>query len=518
MHKRILESLSLSTILFGVNTFGQILAVPILLSGWGEQVYGEWLALTNVTASLSVLNFGVQSYILNILIGHQVRGEIEQGTRALHASVRLYALLGSLIIIITVIISFLPDLTKSLNIVSTSEIDARVIVFVQGIFTAYTIFSGLLMTLLIVNNQQPRRLRYSLITRIVVLGIPTVVALLRQTPAVAALWSTLLLGFVGIVQIQDTRRNSRFLIGFSQSTWHDSISLLRPSFAFFAVTVAGTLLTSGMTIAISTFIGAAAVALFNTTLMLTNFVRIFLNQGLNILWPEITRIAVSPEQKEQLIIWHRFMLKIVTLFGLFTSAGLIIFGDAILSLWTQSELIPDTSLNFLLAVYLLLELPTIVDVVFGLATNHQNETLGVSILTSLLSITVAVLLLPQVGIQGAGLGLIAGQFLKLLWIIRLGSQWTSDRYSLLLRAWLGDSWLTIGAIIIGVFICVQLADPFFQIFGLALIIGMSFSIGWSSWLTKTERTFIRKSIALFSLSTKLPLLKGVTKSKSISDE
>src|SRR5690349_17466893 len=50
-----------------LNTGGQLLVVPVLLAGWGRQLYGEWLALSAAAASLAVLDLGMQSYVVNRL-------------------------------------------------------------------------------------------------------------------------------------------------------------------------------------------------------------------------------------------------------------------------------------------------------------------------------------------------------------------------------------------------------------------------------------------------------------------
>ena len=79
MIRRIISGLGLSSAIIMVTMVGQILTVPILLTRWGAQIYGEWLTLTALAGTLSMLNLGVQSYVTNRLIAYYVRGEISRG-------------------------------------------------------------------------------------------------------------------------------------------------------------------------------------------------------------------------------------------------------------------------------------------------------------------------------------------------------------------------------------------------------------------------------------------------------
>src|ERR1017187_1688812 len=114
--RRFSAAFTISTATMVVTMAGQIFAVPLYLAHWGAPVYGEWLALTNLGASLSVLNLGVQSYVTNDLVMHYVRGQITEGTRVLHAAIRLYAVLACLIIVIAGTLAFMPGVPALLRI------------------------------------------------------------------------------------------------------------------------------------------------------------------------------------------------------------------------------------------------------------------------------------------------------------------------------------------------------------------------------------------------------------------
>src|ERR1700752_3821944 len=158
MNRRLFSSLGLSNLITVVTIVGQLVAVPIYLTRWGTQIYGEWLTLTNLVASLSILNLGVQSYVGNVLIACYVRGDLDEGTRVLHAALRLYTLLCGIAFAIALGLAALPGLPAWLNISVTPAPHVRLIVVVQGMISTYAILGGLLMNLFRVTGQLPRQL------------------------------------------------------------------------------------------------------------------------------------------------------------------------------------------------------------------------------------------------------------------------------------------------------------------------------------------------------------------------
>ncbi|MFT5284217.1 MAG: O-antigen/teichoic acid export membrane protein, partial [Planctomycetota bacterium] len=65
---------------------GQLVLVPIFLRAWGEARYGEWLTLSAMAAQIALVDFGVQTYVVNRLNQNYARGEIDQYNRVLHSA------------------------------------------------------------------------------------------------------------------------------------------------------------------------------------------------------------------------------------------------------------------------------------------------------------------------------------------------------------------------------------------------------------------------------------------------
>jgi O-antigen/teichoic acid export membrane protein len=491
MIRRILAGMGLSTGIILVTMVGQVVAVPMYLTHWGTQIYGEWLILTNLIANLSFLNLGVQSYVSNRLIAHYVRGELDEGTHLLHAALRLYVVLCSLALAVTLALVACPGIPAWLQIIETPAIHARLILGIQGLLATYAILGGLLMSLFRVTQQLPRQLRYALIERIVFLAVPMAVAVLGGYPLRASLVSGLVIAGVVCVEIWDVNRRSPYPIGLSGSSWRAPMALLGPSLVFFAVSVATPLLSTGMTVVISTVIGAVAVAVFNTTLMLSNMIRLMINQGLNVLWPEITAAAAVAGAPGRLARWHRLIIKLVGGLVLIASAGLSLFGADVLAVWTRGKIQVDPWLNLLLVVYLVIQTPALVSRVFGLATNHQGEVFRVEVTTAIISISLAVWMLPRLGVRGVALALIIGQAIGTVWVMKLACRWTSDAWTSLLKEGVVRGLPTV-LIMVLMSLGIRYLRPgvIGQALGFAGAGIIATYLAWRTWFTNSERSLV----------------------------
>lgn len=491
MFKRIVSSLGLSAIIYAIVTVGQIISVPLLLRAWGDGLYGEWLALTNLVASLNLLNAGVQTHVMNLLIGNFVRGEIEAGERTLHAALRLYVLLCSLALLATLFLAFTPQLASFLNIRALPAAHMRAIVLIQGLLATYAILEGLLMSLLIVTKQMPRRLVYSLVERIAFLGIPILVALLGGFPLAVSIAIAVIMFGIAVAQFLDVRRRSPFSLGLKAGTWKTSFALLFPSLTFFAVTLSYQLLTTGVVVVISARIGPAAVALYATTLMLTNFVRSLAFQGLNVLWPEITSDAALGSRR--LFFWYCLAQKLIGVFVVVMAMTLYLLGPEILAYWTQGELAVDATLNAILVLYLLVHAPELVARTFGLATDRQAQIFKVELGAALLAILLSLLLIPAFGLRGVAWALVIAQSLGSSVMLVLALGWTRGAW----RAWLGGVALrslpgAILALLASVFVAFLVPGVWEKGVSALLAIVVYLFIAWAFWFSVDEKHLLQR--------------------------
>ena len=487
--RRLIAGLGLSGCIILISLVGRVASVPVLLTYWGTEMYGEWVVLTSLVASLSVLNLGVQSYASNRMIACYVREETEEGSRILQAALRLYLVLCSLALLGTLFLVIWPYTMPWLRINSIPTLHARVILAVQGGLATYAVVGGLLMGLFRVTQQYPRQLVYNLVERIILLGGPLCTAWLGGLPVHSSLGVALLIAVVTIIALRDVFRRTPFSLGFSEASWGDSLALVIPSISFFGVSVAATLLSTGMVVAISKTSGSLAVIVFTTTLMLTNLVRLVIQQAMNILWPEITSIASRGGESNRLIQWHRLSLKLVCTMALLASTTIVLLGPEVLAAWTRGRVEIDVGLNQLLVLYLLIQAPALVSNIFGLATNHQKELLFLHFVVTGISLLIAWFLLSSLGVSAVAIGLIAGQVIGTIWSFGLVCHWLSDGWGGLVSDVLGRGLLPISAVFLVTYglagTPMGLKERILVVFFVTLLTLVG---AWKLWFTKSQAT------------------------------
>lgn len=491
MFKRIVSGLGLSAIIFAIVTVGQIISVPLLLHSWGDNLYGEWLALTNLVASLNLLNAGVQTHVLNLLIGHYVRGEIEQGKRLLQSALRLYLVLCGLALTATLVLAFTPSLGSFLNIHDLPQAHLRLIILIQGLLATYTILEGLLMSLLIVTQQMPRRLLYALIERIVFIGVPILVAALGGFPLTVSMILALVMLGIAWTQVRDVRQRSPFPPGLAAGSWTGAFALLLPSLTFFAVTLSYQLLTTGVVVVVSWGIGPAAVALYSTTLMLTNFVRSLLSQGLTVLWPEIT--SDSAQGSQNLFSWYRLSLKLMGTFAMAMALVLYTLGPDVLYYWTGGRLEVDAVLNAVLVLYLIVHVPELVARTFGLATSRQSQIFKVELSTALLAILLSLFLIPSQGLRGVAWALVICQSLGSILVMRLALHWTLGTWQVWAKEVMARGFPSfLWAVLTGFFITALVSNIWERGIFIILSVLVYIVLAWFLWFSKDEKDLLRR--------------------------
>lgn len=475
-----------------VTMIAQILLVPVLLTAWGSAVYGEWLVLTNLASSLSIMNFGVQSYVCNLLIACYVKGEIEEGTRLLQSALFLYILFTGLTLLIVVMLGLSSGLLDWIKIEQISSLHGRIILVVYGCLAAYAISGGLLLSLFQVTKQMPRQLTYGLLERVIMLGSPMLVAWFGGLPVSAAVATALLLCGLIVVELRDVWKRSPFVIGLARADRSLALSFIKPGLTFFAVSLAALMISTGVTVLLSNQAGGQAVALFSTTLLLVNLVRTVVNQGLNVFWPEITGAAALGDDPRRLSRWYFLLLKAISAFVLVCTVGISLLGRDVLVFWTRGRIEVDPLLNLLLATYLAVQAPVLVSSVFGLALNRQSDLLKVQVTMGIVTLGLGAFFIHSYGVNGAAAALIAGQVVVVLWFLKLtcawiDADWNDFIWGILPRLLLGFSLAMLIAFgLAGT--SLGLLERLLCALGLAAGIAVMF---WKYWLGAPEKKLLR---------------------------
>jgi hypothetical protein len=94
---RSLRGIGANAVSHAITAVSSIILVPVFLSTWGSQTYGEWLALSAAIGYLTLLDLGIQTYVVNRMSQAYAQNRLSDLHRDLHSSLRVFlavAILG----------------------------------------------------------------------------------------------------------------------------------------------------------------------------------------------------------------------------------------------------------------------------------------------------------------------------------------------------------------------------------------------------------------------------------------
>ncbi|MFX0208320.1 MAG: hypothetical protein ACFFDT_20215 [Candidatus Hodarchaeota archaeon] len=420
---RIIRRLTLGSIAVfmgqGINILGQILVVPLFLWAWGPQLYGEWLALYAVVAYFSLLDFGMQAYVINRLNQCYSVGQLKDYSCILHSALVLYLSVAIVAVSLTTAALSLAPVEQWLNFkLMDHQISAIVAIFLatQIIFA---IPQGLIIGLYRTLGEFPRGATIRNLRQGCTLGFVALVLLFGGNVIhVAAIQLIPPLGAVAFALRDLKNRHPELNIGLAQSHWKMAITFLAPSLLFFLIQISNALILQGSIIVVSVFAGSPYVAVFAIHRTLTNLIRQIVGSLNNALWPELTTLEAT-DNYSLLRVVHRSFVKIS--FGICVIAGIWLHfvGKDIMSLWTLGRITFDQRLLDVFIIYLIFQAPWLASGLFPASFNRHRNLAICYFLSAVSGLGLALGLVRHLGIVGVALGLLIADILVCGWFVPL---------------------------------------------------------------------------------------------------
>jgi O-antigen/teichoic acid export membrane protein len=361
-----------------LNTVGQLAQVPILLSSWGTQTYGEWLALSAMVAYLATLDLGMQTYVVNRLNQCHALGETGEYTRVLHTGLLVNTVIPFTGFLIALPVIFYAPLGSWLQLRATDHDTAAWVTALLSLQVVYSIGYGMIFGIYrtigeYARGQMVSNVRYALN---LVLTICVAVAGGRLM-ALASTQLALIVVTTVAIYIDIRRRHPSIRIGLSQADWRLGWQFLLPSLTFLAIQLVSALLIHGSTVLVSAMFGAAALVVFATLRTLTNMVKQAAATVQLALWPEFTTLdALS--QVNALRTLHLLGTKIVMTVAVCASVFLLTAGDRVIEFWTRGRVQYDHDLMLAFCVLACSQSHSFCTSVLMSASNRQKTLLWYS--------------------------------------------------------------------------------------------------------------------------------------------
>ena len=471
---------------------GQLLLVPLFLAAWGEVRYGEWLTLSAMAAQVALVDFGVQTYVVNRLNQSYAKRELEEYTRILQSALYWSLAVSAVAFVAVVEAIFLLPLGSWFSL----ELTGHSVITMVGALLAlqvvasvpYGLVSGIYRTVgefptgtMIFNVQ--RGLFIALTGGALLLGGGLIhVAAAQLLPLLIgvsyALWDL-------------RRRHPEIEIGLAKREPGLARTFLGPSSLFFLIRGSQAASIQGSTLIVSALFGSAAVALFVTLRTLCNLVRQISNSLIIALWPELTSLEASGDYDTLRSVFH-LANKVITSICLAAAVFLIVGGQDLVELWTHGEVQYQAGLMNALLIMLVLQTPWLLSSTFLMATNRHKLVSTCYLISSLLGLGLGVLLALEFGTPGLIAGLLAAELLVCGWTVpNAACQLVRERTSRYFLRTIGPMFpvaaLVLGAAALTAPVTISL-HPSMRLALLALAIGLASLLAtYGLWLNTSER-------------------------------
>lgn len=336
---------------FGANVYSQIViiiiqlaGVPILLSAWGTQLYGEWLILASIPTYLSMADLGFSQSAGNDMTARLGREDVA-GTLAVFQSLSalVYSLAFAGLIIVAILAMFLP-LGSWLHFRALPVTDMR---WVIGLFAAEVLVrlcDGVTHAGFRSHGEYALHGMLNASTMLVQAASVWAAALLGLGPVGAA-------GAYFAVRAIETplgaawmlRRHRDIYLGTLHASTHELRRLCKPALANIAMPLAQALNTQGMLLVVGVIMGPIAAVTFSVLRTLTRLVVQGIATITHALEPEVAKAWGQGKSALVRTLYFRG-LGVNLLLALVATSVLYFLGSWILALWTHGRIAMHTPL------------------------------------------------------------------------------------------------------------------------------------------------------------------------------
>ncbi|MFH1039277.1 MAG: lipopolysaccharide biosynthesis protein [PVC group bacterium] len=388
-----------------ITIIERVILVPLFLKFWGTEPYGEWLSLAAAVSYMSMLELGVQSYVINKLNQCYSTGRSDEYIYILHSALMVSVIVCSSVIVFIALILPVFPLERWFHFIHTGHSLAVLVTFLLAIQIVVKIPCGIITGLYRTFGEFPRGAMIGNVQVLLVFLITGTVIISGGGFALLALLQLVPISLIVLYVFRDIgRRHPEVHLGFKGGSLKKGFSFLIPGSCFFLIQISTLMGFSGSTIIVATQLGPAAVVVFSTLRTLANVTK-QIPQAINIaLWPELTSLEAQ-KQYETLKKTHFFIVKIGFLISFCLAIIIHFAGKELVTLWTRGRISYDSQLMNIFLGYIVLQIIWSLSGTFQAAFNRPGLVGMCTFASMVTGLTLAYFLTRRYGTAGTVGGL-----------------------------------------------------------------------------------------------------------------
>ena len=389
-----------------VTVMTQLASLPIFLSRWDLDLYGQWLMIVAMPAYLSISDVGLLTSAGNLMAMHQARGETAEVNRIFNSSLAAILVLVPLLAVCVgvLLLMFTFGLSVSLRGALYVMIFVALIAVASGLFeAAYRPF-----------GKYPK-VTFLLSTSRITAWAGSIVGLfIGSTLASAALGLLAGRAIFLLAMIAFARRDiPEIRINLRTADTALIRRLLSSGVGFLSFSIGNVVTLQGMVLMVGAQLGGAAVALFSSIRTLTRMLTQISTLTGRAMAPEISLLYGAGDERAAAELISRVLWKVVPI-TIVAAVLLAPLGSTILRIWSHGRLVINGTAYAILLTAAVASSFWQIKSIRLTATNRHEFLAVIFAVVSVMALLVAYLGDRHFGISGAAA---AGCFVELSMII-----------------------------------------------------------------------------------------------------
>jgi O-antigen/teichoic acid export membrane protein len=412
-----------------ITMISQVVLVPIYLTYWSAEQYGVWIAIQSLVIVLTLLDMGHHMYVGFELLRY-ARTNMVTFCKYLWSSILIgvfvslfeLAVIGGLIYF--AIVPFLVGESKSMD--SQLIVDAGKVLLLTAItWVATAAFSGFFVRALEAFGHHARLAWWGVLHLVISTSVPAVAVVMGATFLQAGITLTTVSIILYLPIYNDMRRlMKRERIAFIKPSWSIGFRNFLMSTGVSGKLILENLRQQGVRLVLAPISGAFALAAFSTMRTGANVALQGLNSITNPLMPDLMRFLHDRDQERSEAGFGTIWVVVV---GLISPAVIVVqaLAGPLFELWTKNRITFDPLLFAQLSLSVLLYAVAQPAVAVVMGNNLMRPQLFLSALSAALVIGLVVLLVPMIGLPGAGVALVVAESAATAGYVITAKRWLS---------------------------------------------------------------------------------------------
>jgi O-antigen/teichoic acid export membrane protein len=387
--KSILKNFMANGFGLGVQLLNQIALVPVFLTYWGVDKYGDWIMLTAVSGFFAMTDLGLNSVSVNEFSIWYAKGEREYCKKILANNFIIILFIAFISILLSLLYVYFRDVSSDFGLSVTDRFTASFVfvILISFIFIGMLggIVNGIYRALskthiagLIDNTSR-------LLEAFILLG-GIMLKLDIKLIVVLYLFPRIIFTIIKHIQIY---KYFPVNINFRLFDFPMVKKMIIPSISFMSFPIGNAIILQGFSIVVNKYLGATSLVVFNTTRTIVNFIRSNMGVINNSVWPEITN-AFGRKDFNTIRKIHRYSITMSVLIAIGVFIFLILFGKPIYLLWTKHVVEYDNALMLLFLISMIISSIWYTSSVILAATNNHINYSKLYLATTVLAILLCI--------------------------------------------------------------------------------------------------------------------------------